>query len=196
MITLNLLPENMRKRECLPKRQLLILLALVAVLGGLVYMIANVHFVTLPGLRQERRTLAQTERQLRIAVGELKTLDQEIARMSGCVDAVKGLYRQRTVWAKTLADVKNVVTEQQRLWLTSFAGRGKTIALNGFAAAASRMEAMRMPERLLQGFRDYSPLADFLVPGSLQLRSALWTGASRPRIPANAWSFNITMTLK
>ncbi len=276
MININLLPDSMRKAEGLPKKQLLILLCLVAVLGGLVYMVTRYLFVILPELRMEQASLAQEERRLKTVVQELQRINQEIGRMSGYVDAVKGLYRGRTVWAKILADVKNIVNfdpamseynvEQRYLWLTRLTGRGKAITLTGFATAASQVVAMQMPERLLQGFRDYSPVTlpekdeetrlqeelrvvinehdaerrerpelpiqgprelairqrleeikavksggialqpfvQFVVPGSLQLRRASWTGAPRPRgsagagalFPESAWAFDISMTLK
>ncbi len=264
MITVNLLPESMRKKEGLPKSQALMLLLLVAVLGALVYAVTRYAFITIPALRQEERSLAQTEQALDAVVRELAELDAEIARMSGYIGAVKGLYRQRTVWAKILADVKDVVNfdprmseynpEQRYLWLTGLNGRGKTLALTGFATAANEVVAMQMPERFLQGFRDYSrsvppeedeaaaleaelrvasgererairarleeiaaaksggialrPFVDMLVPGSLQLTNASWTGAPRPRqapqqnagtnalFPQYAWNFNITMELK
>ena len=168
MININLLPDSMRKAEGLPKKQLLVLLCLVAVLGGLVYMVTRYTFVILPELRMEQASLAQEERRLTAVVQELQRINQEIDRMSGYVDAVKSLYRGRTVWAKILADVKNIVNfdpamseynvEQRYLWLTKLTGRGKAITLAGFATAASQVVAMQMPERLLQGFRDYSPV--------------------------------------
>ena len=279
MININLLPDSMRKKEGLPRQQLLILLCLSAVFGGLVYMITRYTFVIIPDLQAEQTTLTQRERMLKEVVKELADINKEINRMSGYVDAVKSLYRQRIVWAKILADVKNIVNfdpemseynvDQRYLWLTNFTGKEKAIALTGFATATSQTVAMQMPERLLQGFRDYSsvslpekdeevrlqeelrqaikehdaerrerpelpiqgprelairqrleeikavksggialkPFVEFLVPGSLQLKSASWTSSPRPRqaalspgsdamFPKNAWNFNITMNLK
>ena len=279
MININLLPDSMRKKEGLPRQQLIILLCLLVVLGSLVYMVTRYMFVIIPDLRQEQMTLTQQERNLKVVVQELTDINNEINRMSGYVDAVKSLYRQRVVWAKILADVKNIVNfdpemseynvDQRYLWLTNFTGKEKAIALTGFATASSQVVAMQMPERLLQGFRDYSsvslpekdeeiklqeelrqaikeheterrerpelpiqgprelairqrleeikavksggialrPFVEFLQPGSLQLKSASWTTAPRPRLttsnpgveamfPQNAWNFNITMNLK
>lgn len=166
MINVNLLPESMRKKEGLPRSQFALLLLLVAVLGALVYATTRYAFVTIPALEQEERSLAQTEQALQSVVRELAELDREIARMSGYIDAVKGLYRQRTVWAKVLADIREIVNfdprmaeynpEQRYLWLTTLDGRGKSLTLAGFATAANEVVAMQMPERFLQGFRDYS----------------------------------------
>lgn len=168
MININLLPESLRKKGGVAPKQLLGLVAAVAVLGGLVYMVTKYQMDTLPTLRDRKQSLQTQQAGLRKKVEELKKINQEIASKSAYVDAVKGLYRQRVVWSKVLSDVKNIVnfdpsmseynTDMRYLWLTKLNGRERSLSMQGFATASSQVVAMQLPERLLHSIRSYAPV--------------------------------------
>lgn len=277
MININLLPESMRKRESLPRGHFLGIIAGLAVLGTLVWMITQYRIDIIPTLQQRHNALETEKKRLTAEAERLKQLNLEINRMSGYVDAVKGLYKGRVVWAKILSDIKNIVNydpvlsnynaDQRYLWLTSLTGSDKSLNMKCFATAASQVIAMQMPENLLHTILNYVPsglpekdeeerlqgelrnaIAEYekerqespdlplqgpvemrirqrleeiktvksggiailpfnelLVPGSLQLKSASWTAAPKPKgrspdaievFPTQAWSFDVTMSLK
>ncbi len=167
MISINLLPESLRKKSGVPPKQLLGLAIAVAVLGGLVYLVTKYHMDTLPTLRDRQSSLQSRRTQLQQKVEELKKINQEIAAKSTYIDAVKGLYRQRVVWSKVLSDVKNIVNfdpsmneynaDMRYLWLTKLSGREKSLSMDGFATASTQVVAMQLPERLLHSIRSYAP---------------------------------------
>lgn len=169
MININLLPESMRRREGMPRKQLLGLVIAVLVAGLIVSAIMRYHFVVIPELQREKQTLTSRKKQLEAQVAELKEINNEIGRMSGYVNAVKELYKQRVVWAKILSDLKHIVnfdktmseynTDQKYLWLTNITANDKALSLTGFATASTQVVAMQMPERILQGLREYSPVS-------------------------------------
>lgn len=167
MININLLPESLRKKGGLPMPQLLGLLVSVAILGVLVYMVTGYHMDTIPALKSRKSTLEARKVNLEKQVKELAAINAEIARMSGYVNAVKGLYRQRIVWSKVLADIKNIVNfdpsmseynpDMRYLWLTKLSGQEKKISLEGYTTASSQVLAMQLSERLINNFRTYVP---------------------------------------
>lgn len=167
MININLLPEVLRKKERMPLPQFLALICMILLIGGAVYMITKYQFDTIPNLRRDQSSLKRTRTELEAQVEELKTINQAINRLSGYVEAVKELYKNRVVWAKLLSDVKNIVNfdesmsnynpEMRYLWLTKLSGSRNRIALTGYATAANEVVAMQMPERLLATFLTYAP---------------------------------------
>lgn len=167
MININLLPESLRRKSGIPFPQMMGLLAAVVVLGALVYMVTKYQLDTLPELRNKKQSLQVRQAQLQKKAEELKKINQEISRMSSYVDAVKGLYKQRVVWSKVLADIKNIVnfdpsmseynTDMRYLWLTKLTGKEKAISMQGYATASSQVVAMQLPERLLHSMRSYAP---------------------------------------
>ena len=167
MININLLPESMRKREGMPKQQLLGIVVCLGILGGLVWMITKYQFETLPALRDSVRSLQARKSSLEKEVEELKTLNAEITRKSGFVNTVKGLYSQRVVWAKILADMKKIINfdesvgrynqDMRYVWLTNFDGNGKKITLRCIVTAGTQLAAMQLQEQLLQSIQTYKP---------------------------------------
>lgn len=168
MININLLPESMRKKEGLPGTQILGLLIMAAILGGLVFMITKYQFDIIPNLENRRASLNRTKTQLNAEVARLKEITAEVNRMTGYVDAVKGLYKQRVVWSKILSDIKNIVnfdpamnvynTDMRYMWLTKLSGKGKAISMNCIATASNQIIAMQMPEQLLREMKEYAPI--------------------------------------
>lgn len=166
MININLLPESMRKKESMPIQQFLGILVGLGVLGVMVWMITKYKFDTIPSMTREVLSLEQNKKVLQAQQEELKAINAEINRMSGYVDAVKSLYMQRVVWAKIMSDVKHIINfdpsmekynpEMRYLWATSFTGQGKNISMRFFATAGTQVQAMQMPELLLQRFRSYT----------------------------------------
>lgn len=167
MIHINLLPEALRKRGGLPMSQLVGLLVAVAVLGGLVYMVTKYQMDIIPSLRERQRNLQSQKEMLEKKAKELAQINAEINRMSGYVNAVKGLYKQRVVWSKVLSDIKNIVnfdpsmseynSDMRYLWLTRLTGKDKKINLEGYATSSSQVLAMQLSERLINNFRTYVP---------------------------------------
>lgn len=168
MININLLPESMRRREGMPRKQLLGLVVAVLIAGLVVSAIMRYHFVVIPDLQRQKQTLANRKKHLEAQVAELKEINNEINRMSGYVNAVKELYKQRVVWAKILSDLKHIVNfdktmseynaDQKYLWITDIKATGKLLSLGGYATASTQVVAMQMPERILQGLREFSPV--------------------------------------
>lgn len=167
MININLLPDVLRKKERMPMPHLLALVGVVCLLGGLGYAVMQYKMNIIPGLTARRDSLRRERTALQAKEKELKDINAQIATLSQHVDAVKTLYRNRVVWSKILSDVKNIVNfdpamseynaDMRYLWLTRFVGKGKNLALDGFATASTQVVAMQMPERLLQGFLNYTP---------------------------------------
>lgn len=169
MININLLPESMRKKEGLPLPNLLGFLVMFCVLAGVAYIGLLYHTSIIPSLEGRQRSLSATKSQLQKQVEELKKLNAEIDRLSGFVNTVRGLYVRRIVWAKVLSDLKHIVNfdpamneynqDMRYLWLTKISGRGKVIGLSGLATGSTQASAMQLPERFLERFRTYSPVA-------------------------------------
>lgn len=168
MININLLPEVLRKKERMPLPQFMALLVMIGLIGGAFYMITKYQFNVIPTLNRQESSLNQNKRELTAQTEELKKINAEIDKLSNYVNTVKGLYKNRIVWAKILSDIKNIVNfdpslseyngEMRYLWITKLSGSGKQIRLNGFATAANEVVAMRMPERLLSTILTYAPV--------------------------------------
>jgi len=167
MININLLPESLRKQGGMPMSQMLGLVAAVAILGSLVYMVTKYQMDTLPTLRDTKFTLEAQKANLEKEAQKLVKINADIASMSGYVNAVRGLYRQRIVWAKVLSDIKNIVNfdptmneynpDVRYLWLTKLVGKEKKLSMDGYATASSQNLALQLSERLLNNFRTYVP---------------------------------------
>lgn len=168
MININLLPEVMRKKERMPLPQLLSLIGMFALILPVFYLVTLYQFDTIPSLRQRKSSLEGQKRQLEAQAAELKQINAEIARLSEYVDTVKGLYRNRIVWAKILSDVKHIVNfdsgmgvynpEMRYIWLNTLSGKGKELSMKGLATGSDQVAAMQMPERLLREFLVFSPV--------------------------------------
>ncbi|MDR2390781.1 MAG: hypothetical protein LBE84_03765 [Planctomycetota bacterium] len=168
MITINLLPEVMRKKSGMPVMHFIGICAGVAIFALLGYAVFYYTYSVIPALTQRRAVLDRQKKERADQAGELKKIEADIAKYANYVNAVKTLYRNRVVWAKILADIKNIVnfdpsmsfynSDMRHIWFTKMTGSGKTITLNGFATAATETEAMQMPELLLKEFRVYAPV--------------------------------------
>lgn len=167
MININLLPEVLRKKERMPLPQFMALIGMLILIGFAFYMITKYHFETIPNLEKRERYLQNDKRKLTAQVEELKQITAEKNQLAEYVNTVKGLYKNRIIWSKVLADMKNMVNfdpfmatynpEARYIWLTTFNGNGKNIDVKGFATASSELVAMQLPERLLTSFLTYTP---------------------------------------
>ena len=168
MININLLPEVLRKKERMPLSQWLGIAVMALLIAGVFYLVTLYHFDTIPNMERRKESLERQKRELTAKAEELKQISAEINRLSEYVDTVKGLYRNRLVWAKILSDIKHIVNfdkgmesynaDMRYIWLTNLTGSGKTLSLKGFATASTQVNAMQMPEQLLREFTLYSPV--------------------------------------
>lgn len=168
MIDINLLPEALRRKERMPVQQLLAILVGIGLVMAAGYMVAMYKINVIPGLQQRKSALTGERNSLKIQAEELARLNAEIAKLAEYVDTVKGLYRNRVVWAKILSDMKHIVNfdstmseynpDMRYTWFTKLSGKVKRIEIDGFATASTQVLAMQLPERLIQGFLGYSPI--------------------------------------
>ncbi len=168
MININLLPESMRKKESMPLSTILATLALAAILALLVHFVTQYHFDLIPGLQSRIEARQREKAALTAQLEELKKLNAEIDRMGAFVNAVKSLYKGRTVWAKILSDLKGIVNFDQAmsqynpdmryLWFKDLSGKESGLTLNALATASTQVVAMQLGERLLEGLRSYTPV--------------------------------------
>lgn len=189
MIRINLLPRALRKKQGMPLPQFLAVLGVLAVFGGLFYLVTKYEFDIIPNLTMKRDNLQRSRATLTEQVKELQTIRAEIAKRTDYVEAVRTLYRNRTIWAKILANFKSIIDRDptmneynpgmRYLWLTKFTGKGKNIALSGFATDSSQVTAMQMPEWFLQGILTYTPTAMPEKNEEARLAEELRVAASR-----------------
>jgi Tfp pilus assembly protein PilN len=168
MIDINLLPEALRRKERMPLQQMLALIIALLAVCGVGYLVAMYQMNIIPGLIQKKHALTGEQNSLKIQAEELARLNAEIAKLSEYVDTVKGLYRNRVVWAKILSDIKHIANfdttmseynpDMRYLWFNKLTGRERKIEIEGFATASTQVLAMQLPERLIQGFLSYSPI--------------------------------------
>lgn len=179
MIEINLLPEQLRRSEGTPlPRQLTIYLG-VAITLGLIFV--NYHFYMKTG--KARGDLQGWQQRLVEVQNEEKQLQAILAEISGIethVDACEELYRNRTVWAKILNDLKRIVNEQgfqrlnedgEYLWFQSMSLRKARrrsavpdpnepedmLVLDGYASSKGSRRGARMVEDLLNAIVSYRP---------------------------------------
>jgi len=132
-------------------------------------MVVKYKIDTIPTLERQVRGMEDDRNRLSAQAAELAEINREIAELSEHVDTVKGLYRKRYVWAKTLSDIKHIVnfdstmssqnSDMRYIWCTTLNCYGNTIALNGFATASERNVAFQLPGRLTRTFETYVPVS-------------------------------------
>ncbi len=194
MIRINLLPEGLRRPPESPRVPRTALLCLGVVFVASLCLIARHALFVLPALRSERAALEEEGRGLREAARERAAADREARRRAARVDAVRGLYARRVVWARVLFDVReavDAVSGAGGMRLTGFKGEGKGLALDGLAASLPEPVAGRMPERFLRALRE----SGLPVEGTPQIRSASWAPAAEPG-DARTRRFTVTMLLE
>ncbi|MHC4870310.1 MAG: PilN domain-containing protein [Planctomycetota bacterium] len=180
MIEINLLPEKLRKVESTPlPRQLTIYLG-VALSAGMIFL--NWFFFNETDKAEEKLAKVKVEiSSEQNKIKQLEALALEIDAIKKHVNTVENLYRNRTIWAKVLFDLKNIMHQQEfnnenedreYLWLkelkledtrTSGGGFGvapqktKTMKLNGYASAKGTRRATMMIRNLIDSMVGYTP---------------------------------------
>ncbi len=168
MITINLLPEALRRPEATPLPRFLALCAGVVVNCALAFVFAWLQFSLLK--IEEQRLVdkkAEVDR-LKAEAAELDTIKAEIEDKKKRIEIVRNLYLNRTVWSKILYDLKRVVAwdpvqdfandMRRYTWLAGMKGAsGGVMELNGYCAAEEENVAMRQMELLLNSMRKYNP---------------------------------------
>ncbi|MCX7934022.1 MAG: hypothetical protein N3A66_02045 [Planctomycetota bacterium] len=168
MITINLLPEALRRPEATPLPRFLALCAGVLVNCALVFVFFWLQFSL---LKIEEQRLAEKKAEvdrLKTEAAELDVVKAEIEDKKKRIEIVRSLYLNRTVWSKILYDLKRVIAwdpaqdfanELRRYtWLSSIKGvSGGIMELNGYCAAEDENVAMRQMEALLNSMRKYNP---------------------------------------
>lgn len=179
MIEINLLPENLRKAESTPlPRQLTIYLG-VAVCAGLLFLNWFYMNESSKADKKLKRVTAEVNQEQQ-KITALDNLIAEIEQIKSHVTTVEDLYRNRTIWAKILFDLKNIINEQEYnkandaleyLWLTSLsleesrssggfgmpAQKTKTMKLEGQASAKNTRRATMMVRNLIDSMVKYTP---------------------------------------
>lgn len=174
MIDINLLPEHLRRVEGTPlPRQLTIYLA-VAVSLVLVFLNVKIYMTTQN--RQRELEELQTEvAKLKEQERELEALIAQIEAIRARVDAATKLVRQRVVYAKLLADLKQIVNslgynqaneQRQYLWLSRLdlqEGRRQNeqrkLVMEGFATGPDSRRAWQMVGQFGRSLIEYRPVA-------------------------------------
>jgi len=167
MITINLLPDHLRRPDPTPLPLAMAFLAGLVITGFLGVLLYRYHAGVIPRLEKAVKSQKTRKAELEREDAELQVMRQRMAGIREHVDAVRTLYKGRTVWARILSDIKYLVTqdammdsanaEHRYLWLNSIKFQGTRLTLQGNATAASPALAMQMAERLLYGLRTYAP---------------------------------------
>ena len=168
MININLLPQEMRKKEGMPVPLFAGIMGVFVLVAAVGYLIFDYDSNIIPSLATQRSNLQKQLKDLQAKSADLKNINAEITKYTGFVDSVKTLYRGRTVWSKILSDLKNIAnmdpsmndynSDMRYLWFSKLTGSDKNISLTGFATASSQNTAIQLTERLLKDFQEYSPV--------------------------------------
>jgi len=168
MITINLMPEALRRPEATPLPRFLAICAGVVANSALLFVFFWLQFLV---MRIEEQKLAEKKAEvdkLKTEVAELDTIKAEIESKKKRIEIVRNLYLNRTVWSKILYDLKRVIAwdplqdfandMRRYTWLSNIKGTsGGVMELNGYCAAEDENIAMRQVESLLNHMRKYNP---------------------------------------
>jgi Tfp pilus assembly protein PilN len=166
MIEINLLPEALRKAEGTPLPRFVAMCAGIVVNGILLVLLLHLVINVLRDTQERHDKLAKEVSERKEEAKKLDDLQLQIAQINARVDAVRTLYQNRTVFAKILWDLKQIIDYDERinesnpegryLWLTSLKYQvGKTLDIEGLASGANTTEASKNFEELLRQINTY-----------------------------------------
>lgn len=166
MIIVNMLPDDMRKKESMPLPQFLGILGGIVAFAVLGFFIINYMWFIIPEMQARKNRLRSEETALK---GQAKDYDQmtsEINQMSEYIDTVRSLYLNRTVWSKVLADLKTITNfdnkqgqqnaENKYIWMTHIVCNDSVLGIDGVASGPSEQSAIEMLQHMLRSMRDES----------------------------------------
>ncbi len=161
MITINLLPEEMRRKRPTYWLRKAAVSFLVLIALGLGAAIVYYHYFILPGLEK---------RQTELAAAMHSETPQEDGRIAAALDLVKS----RVVWSHILYDLKKAVNAASArvdgvVWLSRLRCRDLSVAFDGYDLAGGEEAAMRLPAALVGAFPHGSSL------NAVKVENSLWT---------------------
>ena len=156
MITINLLPPDLRPVERTPLPRLLVVLVGVA-LGaiGLVFLLF-MHASWLPGVRRELEAKTDEVTSLQQQAAEFERLTVELRNITQREQALQQIYRSRTIWWKKLDQLCDLVPSYVGLTGLKFTeARAATRGAAQADAGTLRMEclAAKAEEKRVAAFR-------------------------------------------
>ena len=167
MININLLPDHLRGSEPTPLPLAVTFFVGLVLVGFLGLTIYRYQYRVIPKLTKEIANEKAEEARLQAVEKDLQLLRSRINVIREHVDAVRTLYRGRTIWARILSDIKHLITEdatlnnanagRRYLWLTNIDFTSPRLTLKGNAAATDRNRAIEIHARLLRAFQDFTP---------------------------------------
>lgn len=166
MIIVNMLPDDMRKKESMPLPQFLGILGGIVAFAVLGFFIINYMWFIIPEMQARKNRLRSEETALKNQAKEYDDMTRQINEMTDYIDTVRSLYLNRTVWSKVLADLKSITNfdnqtgqqnaENKYIWMTKIVCNDSVLGIDGIASGPNEQSAMEMLQRMLRNMRDVS----------------------------------------
>jgi len=163
MIEINLLPEEMRKTEGTPPARMLAIMGSVVAVCALGFFIGQYHFVKIPKIELDIKTVDTDIERLKLEKAELDKINADIGTLEAKVAALDNLQQSRVRYARLLDRLCNSVPDN--VWFRTFTigndnqpaapggGRRYMISLSGYAAGSTKLEMDRKIIELLNNMK-------------------------------------------
>ncbi len=167
MIEINLLPEGLRRPEGTPLPRFITTCVGVLIVCVLIVLIIHLKVNVIPQKEDNVDKLTARVVEAEQKASRLEKLQTEIDAIQARVDNVKRLFLSRTIWAKILWDLKQIISldpnvdranrKLRYLWLTklSYEPRRHQVELEGYASAQHPRPALGMLEVLVRNMRTF-----------------------------------------
>ena len=187
MITIDLLPDDLRKVEHTPYPRLIVILLGVVTFVVLVFLNINLYFIRMPEKKEALEDARDNLKDVKGQVTAVTTLEKELEDMRKRRDTVVSLVLDRVRFAKKLDLFADVVEKFDDVWFSSMAikkekekGKGRrkkgnkivySIALQGHTVVSKADNGIQKMAEIQNAFKEqtaadffYNQISEFNVP--------------------------------
>ena len=111
MITINLLPEDLKPLEKTPIGRFLVIVFGVMLSTAALFLFLVLQFKTLPAERQKKANAESTKKQKTVEAMRFDELKKEIDFFKLRINTVKSISQERYIWSKKLHQLHRVIAE-------------------------------------------------------------------------------------
>lgn len=203
MITINLLPDELKRREGTPVRRVLLTLGAALLTTSAVGVFAYTEFGLLHGIRSESEEVQSVLTSLLADAQYSDALLQEKQDYDRRIDTIQQIGNSRTLWSKKLDQFFDIVDNNNNrdshfIWLKSLnckpeSVRGKektagTLSISGYSATSKLQRLSQFHEDI----KTHAFFDDFFFIDNPSGKVVEWDDG---REPESAWEFSFNMKL-
>jgi Tfp pilus assembly protein PilN len=203
MITINLLPEELKRREGTPLRRLALTLAGALLTTSAVSVYAYTEFGLMPGIQSEREQVQSVLTSLASAAGHSDGLAREKQDYDRRIETIQKIGNSRVLWSRKLDQFFDIVNndadrDSHFIWLKTVSAKpglttgkeptGGALSISGYSATSKLQRLSQFHEDI----KNHEFFGDFFFIDNPSGKVVEWDDGRKPEA---AWEFSFNLKL-